>query len=149
MQTLFRKLSCACALVGAAAWPQAQASTVIDFEGDALTGLYFPGDGFAQNGFQMTVDPSYDFGSVDVAASLGAAAPTGNARQFYFNSNDGGLIVERSGGGGTFSLDGFSAAFVPLDPPSAQTTVIVAYGVRADSSSASLAWLFASSTTSN
>lgn len=126
MSTFIRKLASGAALVGAALLPQAHASTVIDFEGAALTGLYFPNDSFTQSGFKMTVD--FDFGTVDTAAGLGTVAPSGNATQFYFNSNDGGLIVTRDGGG-AFSLDGFSAALVPLIPgPSpAQTIVIVAF----------------------
>lgn len=72
----------------------------------------------------------YDFGTVDKAAALGEAAPSGNATQFYFNSNDGDLLVNREDGA-SFSLDGFSAAFIPLipSPGPAQTPVIVALGV--------------------
>ena len=123
MFKLIRQLAAGTALVGAALLPQAHASTVIDFEGGTLTGLYFPGDSFTQSGFKMTVD--FDFGTVDTAGALGPVAPTGNPTQFYFNSNDGGLIVRREDGG-LFSLDGFSAAFVPLNPTLGQTIVIVA-----------------------
>jgi hypothetical protein len=123
MFKLIRQLAAGAALVGAALLPQAHASTVIDFEGEALTGLYFAGDSFSQSGYKMTVD--FDFGTVDTAAALGPVAPTGNPTQFYFNSNDGGLIVSRDDGG-LFSLDGFSAAFVPLNPSLGQSIVIVA-----------------------
>lgn len=134
MQTLIRQLFSSAALVAAALLPQAQAqTTVIDFEGDALAGLYDPafGDTFSQNGFTMT--PGYDFGIVGKNIDLQSIAPTGNSSQYYFNSNDGDLLITRTGGG-TFSLDGFSAAFVPLLPaPSpAQTIVIVAYAFAAD-----------------
>ena len=123
MFKLIRQLAAGSALVCATLLPQAHASTVIDFEGEALTGLYAPGESFTQSGFKMTVD--FDFGTVDTAEALGPVAPTGNLTQFYFNSNDGGLIVTRDGGG-LFSLDGFSAAFVPLNPSLGQTIVIVA-----------------------
>lgn len=105
----------------------AQASTVITFDA-AAPNLYFDGASLSESGFQMTTE--YDFGTVDTAAALGSAAPSGNATQFYFNSNDGDLLVSQTAGG-SFSLDGFSAAFVPLipSPSQAQNTVIVALGV--------------------
>ena len=100
-------------------------ATIIDFEGDALTGLYFPGDSFTQNGFRMT--QGLDAGFVDVGLGLAPVAPTNNATQFYFNSNDGDLLLETANGD-PFSLNGFSAAFVPIansnNPP--QTIGIVA-----------------------
>lgn len=112
MHKRFRRLACSVALVAATLSPLAQAqSTVIDFEDPSLTGLYFPGDTFQQAGFAMT--QQFDFGTVDVGASLGAAAPTNNPSQFYFNSNDGYLTLT-SANGQPFSLDGFSAAYVPL-----------------------------------
>ena len=125
MYKLFRTVTGAAALFGAALLPQAQASTVLDFEGSKLTGLYFPGDIFSQKGYVMS--PDFDFGTVDKAAALGPVSPTGNDTQFYFNSNDGGLFVQRANGG-SFNLDGFSAAFIPLLPPPnpEQTIVIVA-----------------------
>src|SRR3982750_604233 len=86
-------------------------ATVITFEGEELTGAYFPGDTFTQNGFRMKQE--FDPGSVDFASALPpATAPTGNATQFYFNSNAGDLLIETLSGQ-SFSLDGFSAAFVP------------------------------------
>jgi hypothetical protein len=138
-----RQLLCSAAIAGAALSPLAQAaSTVIDFEGDELTGLYLPGDSFEQLGFVMTA--AVDFGIVDVAAGLGAVAPVGNPTQFYFNSNDGRLTVTQAEGL-AFSLDGFSAAFVPLDPAPDQTTVMVAKGTRVDDSQTMMHWLFAPS----
>jgi hypothetical protein len=114
----------------------------VDFNPEALTGLYFPGDSFYQSGFKMTVDPCCDFGTIDTAAALGPLAPTGNATPFYFNSNDGGLIFERESGL-PFDLLGFSAAFVPLSPPSSQTTVIVAAGFDIDGNFQGVAFPFA------
>lgn len=99
-----------------------QASTIIDFEGDALTGLYFPGDTILQSGFVLTAQN--DFGNVDTVAAFAAGAPTGNATQFYFNSNEGSLALAREGGG-LFNLNGFSAAFVPLDRFLTQTIVLI------------------------
>jgi|KBSMisStaDraftv2_1062788.scaffolds.fasta_scaffold81583_2 hypothetical protein len=100
-------------------------ATVIDFEGESLTGAYFPGDTFTQNGFLMTQE--FDPGTVDFAAALPpAAAPTGNSTQFYFNSNAGDLLIETVGGQ-AFSLDGFSAAFVPGATPPANPIGIVAF----------------------
>lgn len=99
-----------------------QASTIIDFEGDALTGLYFPGDTILQSGFVLTA--KNDFGNVDTVAAFAAGAPTGNATQFYFNSNEGSLALAREGGG-LFNLNGFSAAFVPLDRFLTQTIVLI------------------------
>lgn len=129
------------ALLGAAAWAPAQAATVIDFEGDALSGVYLPGQTVASaDGFVLTAGG--DFGVVDYASALGFVAPSGNATQFYFASNDGRLTVTRSDSL-SFSLDSFSAAFVPLDPPSLQTTVIVAQGTRSDDSSVTAWFAFA------
>jgi hypothetical protein len=122
----------------------AHAATVIDFEGDTLTGLYFPGDSFAQGDYTLTTQ--FDFGVIDTAAALGNLSPTGNATQFYFNSNDGALDVARTDGA-LFSLSGFSAAFVPLDPAPLQTTVIVAVGTKADDSLVSAYWAFGPSLT--
>lgn len=138
MHTLIRQLFSSAALVAAALLPQAQAQTqVIDFEGDALAGLYGPNElgfeSFSQNGFTMT--PGFDFGIVGTNNDFTSGAPSGNSSQYFFNSNDGDLLITRTDGG-TFSLDGFSAAFVPLLPaPSpAQTIVIVAYAFAADGS---------------
>lgn len=125
MHKFIRQLATGAALVAAALLPQAQAATaVIDFEGDSLTGLYFPGDSFSQAGFVMT--QLFDAGTVDVASALGPQAPTGNPTQFYTNLNDGALYFERAAGD-TFTLNAFSAAFVPLNPPAnpAQTIVII------------------------
>ena len=129
MKSFIRQWGGAAALVCAALSPQAQASTVVDFEGDALTGLYFPGDSFSQSGFTMT--QGFDFGTVDTAASLGPNAPSGNLTQFYFNSNFGDMLMTRSDGG-RFSLDGFSAAFVPVDAQLGQTIVLVALATDGD-----------------
>ena len=131
-----RQLLGGAALVCAALLPQAHAglvSTVIDFEGDALVNLYIPGDpdfgSFKQSGFVMA--PDFDFGTVDTVLGLSPlVAPTGNNTQFYFNSNDGGLILAREDGR-RFNLDGFSAAFVPK-VGATQNIVIVAYGWLAD-----------------
>lgn len=156
MHTLIRQLFSSAALVAAALLPQAQAqTTVIDFEGDSLAGLYDPKNvdpffpnTFSQNGFTMT--PGYDFGTVGKNIDLGSIAPSGNSSQYFFNSNDGDLLIQRTDGG-TFSLDGFSAAFVPLlpAPTPAQTIVIVAYAFAADGSKFGTYFGLGSSTTSN
>ncbi|MBA3057103.1 MAG: PEP-CTERM sorting domain-containing protein [Rhodoferax sp.] len=77
--------------------------------------------------------PDFDFGTIDTVLGLSPlVAPTGNNTQFYFNSNDGGLMLAREDGR-SFNLDGFSAAFVPQIGV-AQNIVIVAYGWFADAS---------------
>lgn len=149
MYKLFRIVTCSAALVGATLLPQAHASSkVIDFEGGGLTGLHLPGQSFSQKGYLMT--PDFDFGTVDRAAALGPVAPTGNDTQFYFNSNDGGLFVERANGG-LFNLDGFSAAFVPLSPPPSpeQNIVIVALAYPSNGSPFGLYFDFAGTGTGN
>jgi hypothetical protein len=145
MKALMRKLFGATALLAAIALPPVANATLtpvtIDFNDPGLTNLYFPGDSFTQSGFRMTVD--YDFGTVDTAAALGPLAPSGNATPFYFQSNDGGLIVERAVNN-VFSLTGFSAAFVPLSPASSLTTVIVAVALDSNHNFLSgVAWTFA------
>jgi hypothetical protein len=142
MTQKFRRLLGAAALAAAFGLPMAHASTVIDFEPAELTGFYLPGDAFSQAGFTLTT--MVDFGIVDVASGLGGSSPTGNATQFYFNSNDGKLSLAASDAS-LFSLDGFSAAFVPLDPASLQVTVIVATGTKADNSTVSTWFAFAPS----
>ncbi len=122
---------------------QAQASTtVIDFNPVDLVGFYLPGESFVQGSFRMTTQ--LDFGTVDVASALGAVAPTGNATQFYFSANSGSLRVTATDAV-PFSLNSFSAAFVPLDPPSLQTTVIVAKGTTVGNVEVVTSWAFASS----
>ena len=118
--------------------PAAQAD-VISFEGAATAGLYFPGESFSEGAFVLTT--LNDFGIVDFAAALGTQAPTGNATQFYFASNDGGLRVATASGLG-FDLTGFDVAFVPLDPPSLQTTLLMARGTLQDNSTVQAAFLF-------
>lgn len=129
----FSRLASCAAIVAAALAPVAAHAVIVDFEGEDLTYLYFPGDTFSQNGFLMTQD--FDFGTVDVGSALGAAAPTNNNTQFYTNGNDGGLIFSTLSSL-PFSLNGFSAAFVPLlDSPSApQVITIVAYATAMDGS---------------
>jgi hypothetical protein len=146
MTLKFRPLLGAAAVFAAFGLPMAHASTLIDFEPGDLTGLYLPGDTFSQAGF--TLSTKFDFGIVDVASALGGSSPVGNATQFYFNGNDGRLGLASSDAS-LFSLDGFSAAFVPLDPASAQLTVIVATGIKADNSTVTAWWSFAPSATSH
>ncbi len=146
MQALARNLLTATLAGLVLAAPAAHATTVLNFEGAALTGLYLPGDSQTLDGFVLTTQG--DFGIVDLASALGALAPSGNATQFYFNSNDGRIVLTRNDAL-PFSLDGFAAAFVPQDPPSAQPTVLVAVGTRADSSTVTAWWNFAPSLSSN
>jgi hypothetical protein len=146
MHQQIRRLFTSAVILAAALSPQAQAATVIDFEAPSLTGLYFDRESFEQSGFRMTVD--YDAGTVDMAAALGTAAPTGNATQFYSQLNEGGLFVQRSNGD-LFSLNGFDAAFVPLIPEASGATVIVAVGWNPGNltqfSDFGAAWLFSRS----
>lgn len=146
MKKFIRQLAGCAALVGAAMLPMAHAATVIDFEGDALAGLYNDGDSFSQGGFTMTA--SYDFGIIGTAGDLGNVAPSGNSTQFFFNSNDGYLSLKTSNGV-AFSLEGFSAAFVPLIPSPVPnpTIVMVAYAFTADGQQFGTAWNFAGSST--
>lgn len=141
------KLFLATAWLGfVAAAPVAQATTLIDFEGGALTGVYLPGDTLASGGYTLTT--LFDFGVVDTAGALGAVAPSGNASQFYFNSNDGALRLS-AGAGPAFSVEGFDIAFVPLDPPSAQATVIVARGLTSSGATVQAFWPFVASASSS
>jgi len=135
------------AVAGLSQLSHAQAqTTVLDFEPAALVGLHFPGNSFTQGNYQMTT--LLDFGTVDVAAALGAVAPSGNATQFYFNSNSGSVRITAVDAV-PFNLNSFSAAFVPLDPPSPQTTVIVARGITMGDVEVLSWWNFASSATSS
>ena len=139
-----RLLSAALAAAALSALPAH--ADVIGFEGAASVGLYLPGESFSEGAFVMTA--LSDFGIVDSAGAFGTQAPTGNATQFYFASNDGRLRLTTASGIG-FDLGGFSAAFVALDPPSAQTTVLVARGTLQDDSTVSASFAFGSSATSN
>ena len=145
MQKLIRRLYASAVIAGAVLSPQVQASmAVVDFNSPSLTGLYFSGDSFTQSGYTLTAN--FDAGIVDVAASLGAAAPIGNATQFYSNLNDGSLLLRRTDGG-LFDLNSFDAAFIPLIPAASGNTVIAAVGFYADNSNnGGLAWLFAPNT---
>ncbi len=139
MTRKFGPLLQALALSAAASLPFAAGAAVIDFESGDLTGLYFPGDTLSQGDYTLTA--LHNFGTVDTAVGLGSQAPSGDDTQFYFNSNDGSLLLARTDGA-AFDLLSFSAAFVPLSPPSAQTTVLFALGTRADNSQVSGYWLF-------
>ena len=133
-------------LVLGAAAPATQAMTVIDFEGAALTGLYLPGESMTSGGYVLTT--LVDFGVVDAVSALGPVAPSGNASQVYFNSNDGRLNLS-PGNGVPFNLEGFDIAFVPLDPPSTQTTVIVARGLTTAGETVQAFWQFTPSGSSS
>lgn len=146
MTQIFGRLSRAAALALAFALPHAQAGSTLDFESSDLTGLYLPGDSFVQGDY--TLSTKFEFGIIDTAVSLGAQSPTGNTGQFYFNGNDGALGLARTDGT-LFDLSGFSASFVPLDPPALQTTVLVATGLKGDGSVVSAFWTFAPSTTTH
>jgi hypothetical protein len=124
MRKGFRWLAAA---VVAASFSPLLHATVIDFNDPDLVGAYFDGDTFTQNGFLMTQE--FDPGTVDFASGFAnpAIAPTGNLTQFYFNSNAGDLLIE-SLSGQPFSLDGFSAAFVPGATAPANPIGIVAFG---------------------
>jgi hypothetical protein len=109
MRKGFRWLAAA---VVAASFSPLLHATVITFDDPELVGAYFPGDTFTESGFLMTQE--FDPGAVNTIAGFAnpAIAPTGNTTQFYFNSNAGDLLITTLNGA-PFSLDGFSAAFVP------------------------------------
>ena len=120
MKSAFRRLASSAALLATLFSPHLHAA-VITFEGSGLTGIYFPGESFAQAGFVMT--QGFDVGLVDTGQALGPVAPTNNTTQFYVNSNDGDCS-SRPPSGDPFSLNGFSAAFVPLFGSSAPAQTI-------------------------
>ena len=134
------------AAVALASVTPSKANTVIDFNPIDLAGLYAAGESFIQGGYQMTAQ--LDFGTVDLAAALGAVGPSGNATQFYFAANSGTLRVAAADAV-PFRLNSFSAAFVPLDPPSLQTTVIVAKGTTMADVEVIASWSFGSSMTTS
>ncbi len=142
MSKLFRRLCASAALLAAFAGPQAQAAVVLTLDSPALSGLYFPGDSFSTYGYTLTA--GFDAAILDTAASLGNVSPTGNASQFYSQLNQGELLLRR-GDGGLFNLNGFDAAFIPLDPAAAGTTVMVAYATFADGSQGGVFWDFGAS----
>jgi PEP-CTERM motif len=142
--SIARLLGAAALALGSAS--PSHATAVIDFDPIDLVGLYAAGESFTQAGYQMTAQ--MDFGTVDFAAALGAVAPSGNATQFYFAANSGSLRVAPLDSV-PFRLNGFSAAFVPLDPPSLQTTVIVAKGTTVADVEVIASWAFGSSVTSS
>ncbi len=142
--SVFTRRLAACAVSLAALLPAAQASTsTITFEGPALTGLYLPGDSLSLAGY--TLAAAQDFGVIDFSSALGFFAPSGNPSQFYFAANEGRLLLTRADAL-PFSLNHFAAAFVPLDPPSALNTVMVARGTRSDDSIVTASWAFAAGT---
>lgn len=145
MNPSLARLLCATTLALASAAPS-QANTVIDFNPVDLGGLYAAGETFEQGGYRMTAQ--LDFGTVDFASALGAVAPSGNATQFYFAANSGSLRLAPMDGV-PFRLNSFSAAFVPLDPPSLQTTVIVAKGTTVANVEVVGTWSFGSSLTTS
>ena len=145
MNSTLARLSCAAAVALTSVTPS-QANTVIDFNPVDLGGLYAAGESFSQAGYRLT--PQLDFGTVDFAAALGAVAPSGNATQFYFAANSGSLRVAPLDAV-PFRLNSFSAAFVPLDPPSLQTTVIVAKGTTVADVEVIASWAFGSSLTTS
>lgn len=145
MHSSLGRLLCAATVALTSVTPS-QATTVIDFNPLDLGGLYAAGESFVQDGYRMTAQ--LDFGTVDFAAALGAVAPSGNATPFYFAANSGSLRVERLDAV-PFRLNSFSAAFVPLDPPSPQTTVMVAKATTVGDVEQIVYWPFASSVTTS
>ena len=140
MSKFVRRLLGAAAVLGVLAALPASA-TVITFDSAPAT-LLFPGDSVSESGYRMTA--GFDFGNVDTALAFDPAVrPTGNSTQFFFNSNDGEMILENENGN-LFNLNSFDAAFVPLNPPSAQTTVMVAFATDAIGGQFGVAWLFSS-----
>ena len=139
MKKMIRQLYISAAIAAAALSPQVHAATLIDFEPPALTGLYFAGDSFTQNGYKMTV--GFDAGIVDNAGAFSSGGPTGNPTQFYAQLNEGELILEREDGG-LFSLDGFDAAFAPLNPLAGGTTALIVLGTFADATTVGLGFQF-------
>ena len=142
----FNRLARGAAIVAAALAPLAAHAVIIDFEGDGLTGLYFPEDSFQQGGFLMT--QGFDSGIVDTGAkALGAAAPTNNTTQLYTNLNDGELIFT-SLSSLPFSLNGFQAAFVPLlgSHAPAQVIAVVALGTTLTNAQVAIAFLLGDTT---
>lgn len=119
-------------------------TTVIDFEGPTLAGLYLPGESMMVGGFQLTA--RVDFGLVDGASALGLSAPVGSSGQFYFASNEGQLEITRPDGL-PFQLSSFSAAFVPLDPPSLQRTAIYVTAQLAGGGTSTAGWIFPEAST--
>lgn len=114
-------------------------STTINFEGPALTGLYLPGESMMLGDYRATA--LIDFGLVDVASALGLQAPSGSTGQFYFASNEGRIEITRPDGL-PFQLNSFSAAFVPLDPPSLQATAIAVIGQFVGGGTSQISWAF-------
>jgi hypothetical protein len=142
MKKTFGRWAAVAAVLAAGAWavPAHAAGTVVDFEDPALQGLWFAGESFSAGGYSLLVQ--VDFALVDTAAALGALAPTGNASTFFFAANDAQLRITPLDAV-PFNLGGFAAAFVPLNPPSSQSTVIAAQGLRTDNSVVTAAWSFA------
>ena len=131
MKKMIRQLYISAVIAAAALSPQVHAATLIDFEPPALADLYPAGHSFTQNGYKMTV--GFDAGIVDNAGAFPSGGPTGNPTQFYAQLNEGELILEREDGG-LFSLDGFDAAFAPLNPSAGGTTALIVLGTFADAS---------------
>ena len=146
MLKLYRRLCASAAILAAFAAPQAQAAVVLTLDSPALTGLYFPGDSFNTNGYTLTVIG--DAGIVDTADPVSTTSPTGNSSQFYSQTNQGELVLKISYGG-LFNLNGFDAAFIPLDPAAAGTSVMVAYATFANGSQGGVYWDFDISLTSH
>ena len=140
MQSIFRRLAAVSAIVGAAMLPQARATTVIDFEGADLASLYFSGETFSQGGFTFTV--IRDAALITSFDVTDPSSPSGNNSKFYEQLNAGQLVMRRSDGS-AFNLEGFSAAFVPLNPASSQTTAIVVAGFDVNVDPQSVAYYFA------
>ena len=146
MSKLFRRLCTSAAIVAAFAAPMAQAAVVLTLDSPALAGLYMPNASFSTNGYTLTVIG--DAGIVDAADPVSSTSPTGNSSQFYSQTNQGELVLKISYGG-LFNLNGFDAAFIPLDPAAAGTSVMVAYATFSDGTQGGVFWNFAASTNSH
>ena len=138
-----RMLSCL-ALGAFGLLAQAHAATTLDFE-SVPPNLFFSGDSFSQNGFNLSVNG--DFGVVDTAAAFFIAqAPRGNDTQFYGGLNDS-LLVLTADGGLPFRLDGFDAGFIAPQPqgPGVIAGRIFVSGVDMSGASVFGSWEFAPS----
>ena len=136
MHSFIRQLFSGAIIAAAALAPQAYAQqSTITFNNPGVANIYLPGDSFTDGAY--TITQQFEVGIVTSTPALDLPyAPTGgDGSAIYATFNDAQVGITRTDGG-AFDLNGFSAAFLPLDPTLTQTIAIVAFGIPIDDPSA-------------
>ena len=120
---ILRSALCASTIALAAVAPWAHAGpVVIDFDAPPDLPVFFPGESYTEDGFRITQLNDYALIAVPGDQLPGAPANNGGS-PYYASYGEGYFLLDRENGG-SFSLDGLWAGFIPQDPPLSQQIIL-------------------------